>query len=65
MKKTNYPKGYKQKDMRSIALWGAIGLLIVLVIYALFFRDASVVSNLASTGQAAQSAASGGMVGGC
>lgn len=54
------------KDMRSIVLWTIIGLLALLVIYTLFFRDGSVASNLSSTSQAAQSAASSsGMVGGC
>ena len=54
----------KQKDMKSTIMWIVIGTLALLVIYAVFFKDANVVSKIASSGQSAQSASSA-MVGGC
>ena len=49
---------------RNLILWITIGILALLVIYAVFFRDTGVATT---AGQAAQSAqiASSGMVGGC
>lgn len=61
-------RGTKLKmDKKSLTLWIVIGILALLVIYVVFFKDASTAGNaVAATGRAATSAASsGGMVGGC
>lgn len=54
-------KGGKTKMDKNLILWIIIGLLALLVIYAVFFKDTGAIAN---AGQAAQSASSG-MVGGC
>lgn len=52
------------KINKKTALWSVIGLLLVAVVYATFFRDVTTVNTLsASAGQAAS--AYSGMVGGC
>lgn len=48
-------------DTKNIILWVIIGILALLVIYAVFFKDTG---TIATAGQAVQSASSG-MVGGC
>ena len=54
----------KKQNLGKLVLWGIIGLLLLVVIFATFFNDARSVSTLgANAGQAAS--AYSGMVGGC
>ena len=68
MKDCCSPISTKNKEMKggmnmnkNLILWITIGVLALLVIYAVFFRDTGVATT---AGSAAQSASSG-MVGGC
>ena len=54
----------KKQNLGKLVLWGIIGLLLLVVIFATFFNDAEGVSTLSANAGKAASAYSG-MVGGC